>query len=182
MMAEQIHFPRPSNEGRMTSWVWQPIHYRNVISVLKNPFYAGVYAYGKREKRTSIVAGRARRTYGHDKPAHTWEVVIKDHHEGYIGWEEYDRNQKQLALNSFGCKDGAKSGRGGKALLTSLLTCARCGHRLSVYYRGRQPSQPVYRCSKGDLTGHSCCMNFGVTKVDTAVAQELLRAVEPLAI
>ncbi|WP_442219619.1 recombinase family protein [Rhizobium sp. 2YAF20] len=182
MMAEQIHFPRPSNEGRMTSWVWQPIRYRNVISVLKNPFYAGVYAYGKREKRTSIVAGRARRTYGHDKPAHTWEVVIKDHHEGYIGWEEYDRNQKQLALNAFGCKDGAKSGRGGKALLTSLLTCARCGHRLSVYYRGRQPSQPVYRCSKGDLTGHSCCMNFGAAKVDTAVAQELLRAVEPLAI
>jgi excisionase family DNA binding protein len=109
-------------------------------------------------------------------------VVIKDHHEGYIGWEEYDRNQKQLALNTFGCKDGAKSGRGGKALLTSLLTCARCGHRLSVYYRGRQPSQPVYRCSKGDLTGHSCCMTFGAGKVDTAVAQELLRAVEPLAI
>lgn len=31
MMTEQIHFPRPSNEGRMTSWIWQPIRYRNVI-------------------------------------------------------------------------------------------------------------------------------------------------------
>jgi hypothetical protein len=29
-----------------------------------------------------------------------------------------------------------------------------------------------HRCSKGDLTGHSCCMNFGAAKVDTAVAQE----------
>lgn len=182
MTAEQIHFPRPSNEGRMTNWVWQPIRYRNVISVLKNPFYAGVYAYGKREKRTSTVAGRARRTYRHDKPAHTWEVVIKDHHEGYIAWEEYERNQKQLALNAFSRKDGAKSGRGGKALLTSLLTCARCGHRLSVYYRGRQPSQPVYRCCKGDLTGRPRCLTFGAAKVDAAVVQELLRAVEPLAI
>jgi DNA invertase Pin-like site-specific DNA recombinase len=182
MQAEQIHFPRPADEGRMTNCIWQPIRYRNVISVLKNPFYAGVYVYGKSEKRTSIVEGRARRTYGHYKPAGTWEVMIKDHHEGYIDWEEFERNQKQLAINAYGRQDGAKSGRGGKALLSSLLTCARCGHRLSVFYRGRQPSLPVYRCCKGDLTGKPRCMVFGAQKVDAAVARELLRAVEPLAI
>jgi hypothetical protein len=27
-------------------------------------------------------------------------VMIKDHHEGYIGWAEYERNQKQLALHA----------------------------------------------------------------------------------
>src|SRR6201990_906706 len=52
MMADQIHFPRPSDEGRMTSFEWMPIRYRNVIAILKNPFYAGVYVYGKSEKRT----------------------------------------------------------------------------------------------------------------------------------
>ena len=41
-----------------------PIRYRNVISVLKNPFYAGVYVYGKSEKRTEIVDGRARKATG----------------------------------------------------------------------------------------------------------------------
>jgi hypothetical protein len=50
MKADQIHFPRPSDEGRMTSFAWLPIRYRNVIAVLKNPFYAGVYVYGKSEK------------------------------------------------------------------------------------------------------------------------------------
>ena len=30
----------------MTAFDWTPIRYRNVISVLKNPFYAGAYAYG----------------------------------------------------------------------------------------------------------------------------------------
>ena len=40
MTADQIHFPRPSDEGHMTSFEWRPIRYRNVISVLKNPFYA----------------------------------------------------------------------------------------------------------------------------------------------
>ena len=92
MKADQIHFPRPSDEGRMTSFDWMPIRYRNVIAILKNPFYAGVYVYGKSEKRTAIVEGRARRSYGHGKPIGTWEVMIKDHHEGYIGWAEYERN------------------------------------------------------------------------------------------
>src|ERR1700739_1419758 len=68
MAADGIHFPRPSDEGRMTSFEWKPIRYRNVITILKNPFYAGVYVYGKSEKRTSIVDGRARRSYGHSKP------------------------------------------------------------------------------------------------------------------
>jgi DNA invertase Pin-like site-specific DNA recombinase len=182
MKAEQIHFPRPADEGRMTNFVWQPIRYRNVISVLKNPFYAGAYVYGKSEKRTSIVEGRARRTYGHHKPAGTWDVMIKDHHDGYIGWEEYERNQKQLALNAYGRTDGPKSGRGGKALLSSLLTCARCGQRLSVSYRGSPISQAVYRCDKGNLAGLPRCMIFGAPKIDMAVGRELLRAVEPLAI
>ena len=37
MMADQIHFPRPSDEGRMTNFEWMPIRYRNVIAILKNP-------------------------------------------------------------------------------------------------------------------------------------------------
>ena len=181
--ADQIHFPRPSDEGRMTSFTWLPIRYRNVISVLKNPFYAGVYVYGKSEKRTSIVDGRARRSYGHSKPVGTWEVFIKDHHEGYISWDEYERNQKQLALNNYGRADGVKSGRGGRALLSGIMTCGRCGRRLSVTYTGNPRSRPVYRCDKPNLMmGLPRCMTFGGPRVDAAVARELLRAVEPLAI
>ncbi|ANY82195.1 serine recombinase (plasmid) [Microvirga ossetica] len=183
MTADQIHFPRPSDEGRMTSFTWLPIRYRNVIGVLKNPFYAGVYVYGKSEKRTSIVDGRARRSYGHGKPVGTWEVFIKDHHEGYVSWEEYERNQKQLALNNYGRADGVKSGRGGKALLSGVMTCGRCGRRLSVAYTGNPQSRPVYRCDKPNLMmGLPRCMTFGGPRVDAAVARELLRAVEPLAI
>ena len=183
MTADQIHFPRPSDEGRMTSFTWLPIRYRNVIAVLKNPFYAGVYVYGKSEKRTAIVDGRARRSYGHGKPMETWEVFIRDHHEGYISWEEYERNQKQLALNNYGRGGGVKSGRGGRALLSGIMTCARCGRRLSVAYTGNPQSRPVYRCDKPNLMmGLPRCMTFGGPRVDAAVARELLRAVEPLAI
>lgn len=174
MKADHIHIPRPSY-GRMTSFDWTPIRYRNVIAVLKNPFYAGVYVYGKSEKRTSIVDGRARRSYGH--------VMIKDHHEDYIQWAEYERNQKQLAPNNYGHAGGAKSGRGGNALLSGVMTCRRCGPRLSVAYTGNPQSRPVYRCDKPNLMmGLPRCMTFGGPRVDAAVSRELLLAVEPMAI
>jgi excisionase family DNA binding protein len=183
MMTDQIHFPRPSDEGRMTNFEWMPNRYRNVIAVLKNPFYAGVYVYGKSEKRTPIVDERARRSYGHSKPYGTWEVMIKDHHEGYISWDEFERNQKQLALNNYGRAGGIKTGRGGRALLSGIMTCGRCGRRLSVAYTGNPQSRPVYRCDKPNLMmGLPRCMTFGGPRVDSAIAKELLRVVEPMAI
>ena len=55
LRADEVHFPRPSDGKKLIAFDWTPIRYRNVISVLKNPFYAGVYAYGKSENRTEIV-------------------------------------------------------------------------------------------------------------------------------
>ena len=183
MRADQLHFPRPSDGKRMINLEWTSIRYRNVISVLKNPFYAGAYIYGKSGKLTEIVDGRARKTYGHPKPFDDWEVVIKDHHEGYVPWAEYERNQVLLAANAYGRKGGPKSGRGGRSLLAGLLTCGRCGRRLAVGYVGGEPGRPVYRCDRPNLMlGLPRCLGFGGTRVESAVAVELLRAVEPIAI
>jgi excisionase family DNA binding protein len=183
MAADRIHFPRPSDGKHLTSFDWTPIRYRNVVSVLKNPFYAGAYAYGKSEKRTELVGDRVRKSYGHGRPIEQWEVLLKDHHEGYIDWEEFERNQKQLAANAYGKAGGAKSGRGGKALLGGLLSCGRCGRRLSVAYRGHAPRQAVYRCDRPNHTfALPRCVSFGGSRVDQAVARELLVAVEPMAI
>jgi excisionase family DNA binding protein len=183
MATDRIHFPRPSDGKRLTSFDWTPIRYRNVISVLKNPFYAGAYAYGKSGKRTELVGDRVRKSYGHGRPIEEWEVMLKDHHEGYIDWEEFERNQKQLAANAYGKAGGAKSGRGGRALLGGLLSCGRCGRRLSVAYRGHAPRQPVYRCDRPNQSfALPRCVSFGGSRVDQAVARELLAAVEPMAI
>ena len=183
MTADKLHFPRPSDGKKLVSFEWTPIRYRNVISVLKNPFYAGAYIYGKSEKRTQIVDGRPRKSYGHRKPFDEWEVVLKDHHEGYIDWEEFERNQKQLALNAYGKQGGTKSGRGGRALLAGLVSCGRCGRRLMVSYSGRSPGQPVYRCERpNQMLGRPRCLTFGGLRVDAAITKEVLRAIEPLAI
>lgn len=182
MASQIIHFPYPSNGKALTSFEWRPIRYRNVISILKNPFYAGVYAYGKSEKHTAIVDGRARKSYGHRKPMDAWEVFIKDHHEGYISWAEYERNQTLLAGNAFGRAGDTKSGRGGRALLAGLICCARCGRRLKVAYTGRYP-RPVYRCDNPNLQlGQRRCFSVGGKRIDVIIAAEMLRAVAPMAI
>jgi excisionase family DNA binding protein len=181
LAADHLHFPRPSDGKRMIAFDWTPIRYRNVISVLKNPFYAGAYIYGKSEHRTAIVDGRAQKTYGHERPFEEWEVVLKDHHEGYIDWAEFERNQKQLAANAYGRVGEVKSGRGGQALLVGLLRCARCGRRLKVAYYGRKGR--AYRCDNPNLMlAAARCLTFGSSRVDSVLARELLRAIEPIAV
>jgi hypothetical protein len=141
-----------------------------------------MYVYGKTEKRTAIVDGRVRKTYKHGKPFDRWEVMIKDHHDVYIDWSEFERNQKQLALNAYGKVDGVKSGRGGRSLLAGMLCCGRCGRRLSLAYSGRG-GNPVYRCDRPNMQyAKSRCFNFGGRRPDEAVTRELLRAVEPMAV
>jgi len=183
MSGEGLHFPRPSDGKNSTSFEWHGVRYRNVISVLKNPFYAGVYAYGKSQNRTELVDGRPRKTYGHQLPMAEWRVFLKGHHEGYITWEEFERNQEQLARNAYGKRGGAaKSGRGGRALLSGMLRCRRCGHVLSVIYTGRYPA-PKYRC--GHLRGAygaGWCIQFAAWPVERVVTAELLRAVQPMAV
>ena len=183
MRGEDIHFPRPSDGKQTICFDWHPVRYRSIIALLKNPFYAGAYAYGKSEKKTEVINGRAHKSYGRAKPLEQWDTLLKDHHEGYISWEEFERNQRQLARNAYGKADGIKSGRGGRALLSGLLRCARCGRRLRVAYTGRAPGAPKYRCDRpNEALGLPRCMAFGAWRVDEAIVHEILRALEPLAL
>lgn len=64
-----------------------------------------------------------------------------------------------------------------------MLCCGRCGRRLVVAYVGRGVPQAVYRCDRPNLQlAQPRCFTFGGRRPDEAVARELLRAVEPLAI
>lgn len=62
------------------------------------------------------------------------------------------------------------------------MSCRRCGRRLKVAYRGRYP-YPVYLCDGAkEMLGQPRCMSFAGQRIDIAVARELIRAVEPMAI
>ena len=181
MKEDGFHFPKPSNKRGETGFDWRPIRYHNVLSTLRNPFYAGAYVYGKSGTRTTVVDGRLRKSYGRAKPLEDWEVVIEDHHQGFIDWTEFKRNRKQLQANNYASGEGVKSGRGGPALLVGMLTCASCGQHLAVSYGSRNPA-PYYGCRSRKNDGQKRCLSFGGRRVEKAVVGEVLRAVSPLAV
>jgi len=160
--------------------IWKLPVYRQIWAILTNPVYAGAYAFGRREVRTSIVDGRARKSKGHLKPRSTWTVLIPNHHSGYVSWEQYECNQNLLAANSHMKSDGnAKAGRGGRALLSGILRCRRCGRMLHVSYTGKDHIAPRYDCNDAHLHhGEPRCLSFGGLWIDEAVASEVLRAIE----
>ncbi len=180
LRADEICFPSPLGGG--LSPEWRLISYSNVRNTLKKTFYAGAYAWGKTGQRTAVVNGRPRKSSGHDKPVEQWEVLIRDHHDGYIDWAEYERNLARLAANNYGKSGGSKSGRGGRALLAGLLSCARCGRRLQVDYSGRAPGRAVYLCRTGYMHGLQRCPRFAAKRVDAALAGEAIRVAAPMAI
>lgn len=174
-------FPRDPGERKM---VWKLPVYANLHAILTNPIYAGAYAFGKTETRIEIVNGRARKTVGHPKPRREWMVLIKDHHLGYVSWEEYERNQAMMAANNF-MQSGVepKAGRGGRALLAGLLRCRRCGRMLQVSYLGTRGAVIHYQCSGArKQRGEDRCIAFGGLRIDEAVAKEVVNAVRGNAI
>lgn len=172
-------FPHDSVERRM---IWKLPGYPSLHSMLTNPIYAGAYVYGRRETRTKIVDDHIRKSAGHRKPQSEWKVLIKDHHPSYLSWEEYERNQSMITANGYMMNSGAerKAGRGGRALLSGLLRCHRCGRMMQVNYPG-----PVVRyvCNSArSQYGEKMCISFGGWRVDDVVSKEVLTAVSGNAI
>jgi DNA invertase Pin-like site-specific DNA recombinase len=166
-------FPHGLGERKM---IWKLPSYASLHSILINPSYAGAYVYGKSETQTKIVQGRSRKSAGHRKPPSGWKVLIKEHHPGYLSWEEYERNRSMIAANAH-MHSGAepKAGRGGRALLAGLLRCRRCGRMIHVFYPG---TMVRYVCDGARAQyAESMCISFGGLRVDAAVSQEVLGAV-----
>jgi DNA invertase Pin-like site-specific DNA recombinase len=163
---------------------WKAPAYHGVMQILHNPLYAGAYAYGRRGQRTRIVDGRARKVSGLAKPRDEWDVLLRDHHPGYIGWQEYEDTQKLLLENAHMKKNCArKSARGGRALLTGLMRCGRCGRMMRVFYGNATGNAHRYQCRGDDAhVGAGLCIGIGGVRIDRAVALQLLEAVSDRAV
>lgn len=176
--------PALSHHREESKLVWKAPVYRMVWAILTNPLYAGAYVYGRRGVRMQIVQGRARKSKGHRKPRSEWSVLIREHHSGYVDWEQYERIQAMIAANTFMRSQGeAKAGRGGRALLSGMVRCRRCGRMLHVSYIGKEHSVPRYNCDDANLRkAGRRCLSFSGLWVDAAVAQEVLQAISGNAI
>jgi hypothetical protein len=158
---------------------WRRAAYHSVLQILRHPVYAGAYVFGRTTNRTQVVDGRARKTTGHVKPMNAWNVLLRDHHPGYISWEEFEANQRLISENThMQRRTDRKSARGGRALLTGLVRCARCGRVMRVFY-GTSLARPYrYHCRGDDNhIGRWLCIGIGGLRVDKAVAAQIVEAV-----
>jgi DNA invertase Pin-like site-specific DNA recombinase len=164
--------------------VWKSPAYHSVMQILHNPLYAGAYAFGRRAQRTHIVDGRARKVSGFAKPRGEWNVLLRDNHPGYIGWQEFEDNQKLLLENAHMKKNCArKSARGGRALLTGLMRCGRCGRMMRVFYGMGKGNAHRYQCRGDDAhVGAGLCIGIGGVRIDRAVALQMLEAISNRAV
>ncbi|MFD2138722.1 zinc ribbon domain-containing protein [Novosphingobium resinovorum] len=135
-------------------------------------------------QRTKVVDGRSRKTGGYKKPRNEWSTLIHDHHPGYISWQEYEENQRLLLENAHMKKNcDRKSGRGGRALLTGLMRCGRCGRMMRVFYGMAKGHAHRYQCRGDDgHVGAGLCIGIGGVRVDKAVALACLGAVSDRAV
>jgi excisionase family DNA binding protein len=152
--------------------------------MLTNPIYAGAYVFGRTGSRIRIEAGRKRITRGYRKDRNAWEVLIHDHHEGYIGWAEFERNQRLISDNANGKSFMSRgSVRRGEALLAGLLRCGHCGRKLHVAYSGENGNSGRYHCRGAHLNhGTDWCISFGGMRIDRAVGAEVIERLQPLGV
>ncbi|WP_367615645.1 recombinase family protein, partial [Pseudoroseomonas ludipueritiae] len=158
---------------------WRAPAYHTVVQVLHNPLYAGAYAFARRGNRIRVENGRARKTSGHDRPMAQWGALIRDNHEGYITWAEFEENQRLFGENAHMQKRASrKAARGGRALLTGLVRCGRCGRMMRVFYGSGSGHAHRYQCRGDDAhVGAGLCIGIGGVRVDQAVTALMLEAV-----
>jgi excisionase family DNA binding protein len=169
-------------EGRRIEW--KPPVYNTIYHILTNPIYAGAYAFGRSESRITIKDGRKRIVRGHRKERKDWEVLIKDHHEGYVSWQDYERNQRLIADNATRKSSMSRGAlRRGEALLAGLLRCGHCGRKLRVSYCGNDGKAVRYHCRGSSLNhGGDRCIAFGGLRIDHDVGIEVIERLQPLGI
>lgn len=182
---ERIPLPqaKPGSEGREV--LWQLATVSRVRQILTNPCYGGAFAFGRTGTKMVVVEGRAHKSPSRRyKAIEQWEVLILDHHCGYIRWEEYLKNRKLMAENLAQREgEGRGAARKGSALLSGLLRCGRCGRKMQVLYSGNHGEVARYSCCGGrELRGSSSCLSVGSLRTDAAVVEEVPEAIEPAGI
>ena len=160
---------------------WRRPNRPTLQNLLKNPAYAGAYAYGRTQIDSRKQTVGRPHTGSVSMPEQAWPVLIQDHHPVYISWEQYQQNLAQLQSNQARADERGVA-RQGAALLCGLLRCGKCGCRMMIqYHRGTQ--QHRYVCCREAIDyGGERCQHLSGACLDEFVADQVLLALEPAAL
>lgn len=153
---------------------WVRPAYQMIYGFLKQPAYAGAFAYGKHHR--VHLPGDQSRVITHSLPQAEWPVLRQNAHAAYIPWEQYQANQQRLAENAQGVQWKRGAPRQGAALLQGIARCARCGRSLHVHYTHAS----AYVCDRETREfAAPRCQTFNLAAIDQALTRLILEAVQP---
>jgi len=180
----QLSFPRRAYGGVWNGKIiWGRLQHGRVLGLLRNPGYAGAYAFGRYRGIKSISTDGQIQTKIQRQPIASWLVLIQEHHPGYIRWDEYLEHQHMLEANQTNQPERCTSGaaREGRALLQGLLLCGHCGRRLSPRYTGNGGIHPVYECTRRQEDTHYSpdCIRLPADPIDQSVSKRILEILQP---
>jgi DNA invertase Pin-like site-specific DNA recombinase len=120
---------------RFSELHWREPTISSITHILKNPAYAGAFAYGR--TRTTRQAPSSSEKTTKKLPKEEWKVLIKDKYPKYIDWETFEKIQAILKDNHAEYDRNKSRGipRPGAALLHGIIYCGECGHKMVVQYK-----------------------------------------------
>ena len=160
---------------------WRNPNRMTLQNLLKNPAYAGAYAYGKRQ------VDPRKQQPGHPSSGRVvsatedWHALVLNRLPAYISWEQYQRNLAQLQANRARAET-IGAARHGAALLSGLLVCQFCGCRMNVRYSSHGRTHE-YFCSRllSSYGGQRCQCIAGAC-LDQFITSQVLAALQPAAL
>jgi len=162
---------------------WRRANRVTLLNMLHHPIYAGAYRWGHREvDPRKKVAGRpaSGRTF---KSHEECRVLIHDRFPAYISWDKFEENQRKLAENQAHGKM-LSAPRHGPSVLSGLLVCGRCGHRMLVGYANTHATSNAktlrYSCLRAAIDyGEAKCQSLSGAALEAFVVERLLQVVTP---
>lgn len=181
LVRHEVKLPvRPHFGASRGELQWRRPNRVTLLNLLHHPIYAGAYRWGHREvDPRKKVPGRP--TSGRTLNAHDQcRVLIRDRFPAYIAWDEFEKNQRQLAENRTLGKMLAAP-RHGPSVLAGLLVCGRCGHRMLVGYTNASSQKTLrYSCQRDAIDyGADACQSLSGAVLESFVVERLLQAVSP---
>lgn len=121
--------------NRFHDVVWRKPTISSILSILKNPAYAGAFVYGR--TRAMAKGNDPRQTQQRQLPMNEWKIRVNDKYPAYVSWETFEQIQAQLRDNHAEYDRNKTRGipREGSALLHGIVYCGECGHKLVVQYK-----------------------------------------------
>jgi DNA invertase Pin-like site-specific DNA recombinase len=94
LLDDGVLLPRRSSGVSGGKITWLKASYQAVQNTLRNPAYAGAFVFGQTRTEKHLDARGQLIIRTRALPVQQWAVLIRDHHPGYITWDQYEANLK----------------------------------------------------------------------------------------